>query len=628
MDEYTSHYPPGCNWRGFTLFFTVVVGCFGILTQPAIAAEKISDVRVVIDVSGSMKQNDPKNLRAPALRMLVGMMPKNTRSGVWTFGKFVNAQVPVGQASDSWKTLARREAGKIHSRGLFTDIESALLKSTRDWKTPDRNVRRHLVLLTDGYVDISKNANDNEASRKRILHGILPQLKAAGVTVHTIGLSKNADSKLMSSLAGFTDGWHETVETADQLNRVFLRIFEKTAPVDTVPLLDNKFTIDKSIKDMTVLAFRKDADKPTELVSPSGKRWTAKSHPKQVSWFSDTGYDLISSKDPEVGEWALRAAVDPDNRVMVITNLKLSTSNFPNNILYGDKLTISARLLQDNRTVTQEKLLSLVRFNAYQNAKALGAQSETPMFDDGKLDDKLAKDGVYTVTFTSNQLRGDIELTIQAKGPTFKRETKHSLKVHDTPADVKIEQDGSGTFVVQVKPRMSLLIPESVSMQITLPEGQKVTLQQKDEDTWQTELDKSLAGKVVKIAVAGTRVNDKPFEVAFERALDAKAGEKPLEMDTEEEVKPVGLPPEPEPAAIEPPEIEKPGAEPAPEVNKKDEHADKKGNKDDDSFNWTQVIILIAVVNGVLIIGGGAGYFFWRKRKKKREAKEQEELGL
>ena len=64
-------------------------------TKLAQAAETpSSDVRVVIDVSGSMKKNDPKNLRAPALRMLVGLMPDDANSGVWTFAKMVNMLVP------------------------------------------------------------------------------------------------------------------------------------------------------------------------------------------------------------------------------------------------------------------------------------------------------------------------------------------------------------------------------------------------------------------------------------------------------------------------------------------------------------------------------------------------------
>ena len=39
----------------------------GVVTHP--------DVRVVIDVSGSMKQNDPNDLRIPALNLLIGLLP-------------------------------------------------------------------------------------------------------------------------------------------------------------------------------------------------------------------------------------------------------------------------------------------------------------------------------------------------------------------------------------------------------------------------------------------------------------------------------------------------------------------------------------------------------------------------
>ncbi len=52
-----------------------------------------SDVRVVIDVSGSMKQNDPQNLRAPGLRLLSGLLPPESAAGVWTFasGQYAGA---------------------------------------------------------------------------------------------------------------------------------------------------------------------------------------------------------------------------------------------------------------------------------------------------------------------------------------------------------------------------------------------------------------------------------------------------------------------------------------------------------------------------------------------------------
>jgi len=606
-----------------------------------------SDVRVIIDVSGSMKQNDPKNLRAPALRMLVGLLPEKTRSGVWTFGKYVNMQVKHGDVTSSWKKLAMQESKNIHSRGLYTNVEDALKRASRGWETPNRKQQRHIILLTDGMVDVSKNQKENEASRKRILDEVVPKLKKAGAKIHTIALSKNADKKLMSALAGITDGWHEAVDNAEDLQRVFLHIFEKSAKVDTVPLENNHFNIDKSIEDMTVLVFRKPEASATKLVTPSKKQWSAKNHPKDVTWYQDTGYDLISSKNPEVGEWLINAAIDPDNRVMVVTNLKLASGNFPNNIMYGDTLTLTAKLIQEGKTVTQERLLKLVKFNVlkhavtevasneHANSKSKGeasAKSQSVMLDDGNGLDRLAKDGVYTVAFNTDQTSGDVTLTIQAKSPAFEREVKHILKIHDTPADLEIKQQPDGKFSVVVSPRLELLIPETVSVQVTLPDGNKQTLEQGDDDKWRTNVAGSFSGKLIKVAVVGTRVNEKQFHVDFEKILEASgAGEQHLSLDTQAAHAPVAPPAiasttkdHNAPVATLPPI---PALEPQSSVKDKTSEAESGDKDDKEGFNWLSTMMIIIYANIILLIFAGVGYVVWRKRKAKIE-KEQEELSL
>ncbi|OQX44630.1 MAG: hypothetical protein B0D88_02055 [Candidatus Sedimenticola endophacoides] len=84
------------------------------LAQGAVPEVAPPDVRVLIDISGSMKQNDPRNLRRPALRLLVGLLPEDARAGVWTFGQYVNMQVPLGKVDTGWKGRAREGASKIH----------------------------------------------------------------------------------------------------------------------------------------------------------------------------------------------------------------------------------------------------------------------------------------------------------------------------------------------------------------------------------------------------------------------------------------------------------------------------------------------------------------------------------
>ena len=44
--------------------------------------ERLADVRLLIDVSGSMKLNDPANLRQPAIDLLVKLLPEGSKAGV------------------------------------------------------------------------------------------------------------------------------------------------------------------------------------------------------------------------------------------------------------------------------------------------------------------------------------------------------------------------------------------------------------------------------------------------------------------------------------------------------------------------------------------------------------------
>lgn len=70
------------------------------------------DLRVLVDISGSMKKTDPKNLRRSAVRLLAGLIPQNSRSGIWNFGKQVNMAVKIGSVNDVWRELAREQSKK------------------------------------------------------------------------------------------------------------------------------------------------------------------------------------------------------------------------------------------------------------------------------------------------------------------------------------------------------------------------------------------------------------------------------------------------------------------------------------------------------------------------------------
>ena len=394
--------------------------------------ELVSDIRIIIDVSGSMKKNDPNNLRAPALRMLVGLLPDKASSGVWTFAKQVNMLVPHGEVNDEWRREAEKQSKKIHSLGLFTDIEQALIKATKNRNVKDTLSRKSVILLSDGLVDISKNDKISKKSRQRILDNVIPKLKEANVAVHTIALADTSDHALLRSISIATDGWYEKVDNAEQLQRVFLNMFEKAAQRDTVPLTDNDFKIDNSVSEMTLLAFRLADTKPTELVAPDQSRITNQKLPTNVNWHHEEGYDLITISEPQSGEWHIDADLDPDNRVMVVTDMKLQTTELPNNILIGETFDFEASLTEKGDIITRIDFLKLV------DAKL---KEESEIADSVKQDlNTMLQNGVYRTHIGETFQAGRNDIVVTMKSETFERQRRQSINVVETPLSIMVEQ--------------------------------------------------------------------------------------------------------------------------------------------------------------------------------------------
>lgn len=440
------------------------------------AAEPVSDIRVLIDVSGSMKQNDPKNLRRPALKLLTGLLETGSKAGVWTFGQYVNLQVPLGSVDDAWRQKAEQGAKKVHSRGLFTNIEEAIRQAAFDWNDPDPAAERHLILLTDGMVDVSKDAAQSDASRSRIIDELLPRLRQAGAKVHTIALSENADRGLLERLSLGTDGRFEQVETSEELNRVFLRMFESASRRDTVPLADNRFNVDKSVQEMTLLIFHDEDAEPTRLVSPKGVEFGAGDAPPNARWHHEGGYDLITVEQPEAGGWQVIAQTDEDNRVMVVTNLRLKVSDLPTHINLGEEFHLQASLQQEGEVIQKKKFLELVSITLVQE-KGIQKRWSWPMKDNGMDGDGQPGDGVFELALSETLESGEHQLVVEVDGYTFSREHRQRVTVHSSPVEVELTPNAEGALggaTFQVLPHEGLIQTDSMKLTLSLtgPAGQ------------------------------------------------------------------------------------------------------------------------------------------------------------
>lgn len=78
-----------------------------VLADAALGDGLKPDVRLLIDISGSMKDSDPDNLRAPALDLIVRLLPEGSKAGVWSFGHEVQLLVEHRVIDDAWRQFVR-----------------------------------------------------------------------------------------------------------------------------------------------------------------------------------------------------------------------------------------------------------------------------------------------------------------------------------------------------------------------------------------------------------------------------------------------------------------------------------------------------------------------------------------
>ena len=564
-----------------------------------------ADVRVLIDISGSMRQNDPDNLRRPALRMLAGLLQPGTRAGVWTFARWVNNLVPVAEVDAQWKARTQSLSKQISSPGQFTNIEEVLDKASRDWSGAAVTHERHLVLLTDGMVDVSKQAADNLRSRTRILDEILPRLQDAGVKLHTIALSERADHELMQRLAGETGGWYQQVAAADDLQRAFLRMFETVGKPDAVPLQDNRFVVDGSISEATVLVFSRPESPPVVLYSPSGESYQDSDLPAGVAWFRDQGYDLITVASPQKGEWRLQADMDPDNRVMIVTDLKLRVSDVPGHIAVGEQVDIEAHLSNHGEPVTRPAFLRLLDVRAV--ASTPEGSRDLAVNEDRNGDQLQASDGLYRMGYSEATPHESVELLVAVESPTFMREKRLRLAVH-APFSHLIEDAADGP-VLTVNADPAVLQPgatvdawqEDAQMQRSVLEAIEATSGQ-----WSATLLDAAVPVFFRVS-ATTRLGNPVEHTAG--PLVAPGIEPPAQAAPAEPMPPEAVQQTPEPATEPPmpPEVVlETEAAPSPQP----ETLSASGQEEQ---SWLMPAILFIGFNLLLLIAGGVWWFLRRR---------------
>jgi hypothetical protein len=177
------------------------------------------DVRFLVDSSTAMRVVDPNDSRIRVLQKLIRNLPNDSKSGVWTYGKYVNMLVPLGTVDAKWKKQAVYNLDKINSFSDYNNLSLALENSLHGWQQKS-GYKKYIVILTNGGLKSQDSVALNSRERYSLLTKTLPKLKNAGIKIHAISFGQQADNKLLKTLAAQTNGKWYAVNDAKLLSSV------------------------------------------------------------------------------------------------------------------------------------------------------------------------------------------------------------------------------------------------------------------------------------------------------------------------------------------------------------------------------------------------------------------------
>ena len=173
------------------------------------------DAAFILDSSGSMRGNDPRDLRKQAAKEFAGALLEIDRAAVIDFD--FNAVIRQSLTSDF--QAVNSSINQIDSSG-GTSIGAGVGKANTEYRRNSDDSRAKIaVLLTDGRGS-----------------GGISQAKTAAqqnVTIFTIGLSGAANAQKLQSIAAKTGGNFTQVNRAQELPEIFTRIANTTQSKDS-----------------------------------------------------------------------------------------------------------------------------------------------------------------------------------------------------------------------------------------------------------------------------------------------------------------------------------------------------------------------------------------------------------
>ena len=153
------------------------------------------------------------------------------------------------------------------------------------------------------------------------------------------------------------------------------------------------------------------------------------------------------------GPWQAVGSIEPDSRVMVISDLSLHAEPLPSVIFSGEILKQTAYLTNGGEPINYTEFRDVVTLsmqffstnNPDSNNFGADAQTIATFEDNGQGMDETPLDGTFTGQFNLSVAAGEWIPTFMVSTPMFSREqVDDAVMLYPNPIHISVEQHGGG----------------------------------------------------------------------------------------------------------------------------------------------------------------------------------------
>ncbi len=528
----------------------IALSCCVMVSNSCLAAiDRAYDKELclVIDANKSMQANDPENTWKKAVKLIIKTLSSTSRAGIWTFGDGAKKIVPLGKINRLWQQNALAQIEAVVFKEDYRDLSGAIQACGVAWEGSPQMIEHHILLITDGDMNISDGKKANAAEKKRLLNAVIPSLSKRNVVISIVGLADKVDQSFLAEMAKKTKGDFYYSANASTLAHNILSAFYRAMSIP-VDINNNAFLVEDEVEHLILMMHRKKPAESSVLVTPDGQAISADSPNDEITWMHRYDHDVVVVDYPIAGVWHLKN-VDIENCSAYIQSpIYLLLSPIPSMLFPGESVTLHATVVHPTYKLFNDGFMKNLRFEmAFHDADpALSTQTETLLTAPESKGDKFQQ----TLNIVP-EIIGAHSISVTAKSGSIVRRKTADFEVVAFPLDFKqtFSQETNQLFLEYTIDE-KVVSPESLEVsfeQFTLPISQVSTVT----SAHKFQLKPLKTIEKFKVRLKGKTINDRPFAISSpeaiiefpaenakpnRRLLLSQAEEKPAVSDREQAV--------------------------------------------------------------------------------------------